>query len=156
MGKVKQEPVEQEEAGDVSIKTEPQSYDEKVEHCSVIAKPMASKKLSKKIYKLIKKSSSHKNYIRNGLKIVQKQLRLGEKGIVVFAGDISPIEIMCHLPAVCEEKDVPYCYTPSRKDIGSAMGTMRGCIMVLVKEHEEYKDLYEEVKSEIKLLGHPL
>ncbi|OWR51060.1 nucleolar protein family A member 2 [Danaus plexippus plexippus] len=156
MGKVKQEPVEQEEAGDVSIKSEPQSYDEKVEHCSVIAKPMASKKLSKKIYKLIKKSSSHKNYIRNGLKIVQKQLRLGEKGIVVFAGDISPIEIMCHLPAVCEEKDVPYCYTPSRKDIGSAMGTMRGCIMVLVKEHEEYKDLYEEVKSEIKLLGHPL
>ncbi|XP_046973182.1 H/ACA ribonucleoprotein complex subunit 2-like protein [Vanessa cardui] len=156
MGKVKQEPVDQEEQGDVSIKSEPQSYDDKVEHCSIIAKPMASKKLSKKIYKLIKKSSGHKNYIRNGLKIVQKQLRLGEKGIVVFAGDISPIEIMCHLPAVCEEKDVPYCYTPSRKDIGSAMGTMRGCIMVLVKEHDEYKELFDEVRGEIKLLGHPL
>ncbi|XP_061723431.1 H/ACA ribonucleoprotein complex subunit 2-like protein [Cydia pomonella] len=155
MGKVKQEPVEQEDM-DTSVKGEPQSYDEKVDHCSVIAKPMAPKKLSKKIYKLIKKSSGHKNYIRNGLKIVQKQLRLGEKGMVFFAGDISPIEIMCHLPAVCEEKDVPYCYTPSRKDIGAAMGTMRGCIMVLVKEHEEYKDLYDEVKSEIKLLGHPL
>ncbi|KAM3957993.1 NHP2 ribonucleoprotein [Aphomia sociella] len=155
MGKVKQEPVEQEDQ-DVTIKTEPQTYDDKVDHCSVIAKPMAPKKLSKKIYKLIKKSTSHKNYIRNGLKIVQKQLRLGEKGIVIFAGDISPIEIMCHLPAVCEEKDVPYCYTPSRKDIGSAMGTMRGCIMVLVKEHEDYKDLYDEVQSEIKLLGHPL
>lgn len=63
---------------------------------------------------------------------------------------------MCHLPAVCEEKAVPYCYTPSRKDIGAAMGTMRGCIMVLIKEHEDYKDLYDEVKSEIKLLGHPL
>ncbi|CAG9138565.1 hypothetical protein JYU34_019254 [Plutella xylostella] len=155
MGKVKLEPVEQTD-GDVSLKTEPQSHEEKVDHCSVIAKPMASKKLTKKIYKLIKKSTSHKNYIRNGLKIVQKQLRLGEKGIVVFAGDISPIEIMCHLPAVCEEKDIPYCYTPSRKDIGSAMGTMRGCIMVLVKEHEEYKDLYDEIKGEIKLLGHPL
>lgn len=80
MGKIKQEPAEVEENTDVSIKTEPQTYDEKVEHCSIIAKPMAPKKLSKKIYKLIKKSSSHKNYIRNGLKIVQKQLRLGEKG----------------------------------------------------------------------------
>ena len=80
MGKIKQEPVDQDEQGDVSIKSEPQSYDDKVEHCSVIAKPMAPKKLSKKIYKLIKKSTSHKNYIRNGLKIVQKQLRLGEKG----------------------------------------------------------------------------
>lgn len=79
MGKVKLEPVEQTD-GDVSLKTEPQSHEEKVDHCSVIAKPMASKKLTKKIYKLIKKSTSHKNYIRNGLKIVQKQLRLGEKG----------------------------------------------------------------------------
>ncbi|XP_045780349.1 H/ACA ribonucleoprotein complex subunit 2-like protein [Maniola jurtina] len=156
MGKVKQEPVEQEDNVNVIIKTELQSYDDKVEHCSVIAKPMAPKKLSKKIYKLIKKSSGHKNFIRNGLKIVQKQLRLGEKGMVFFAGDISPIEIMCHLPAVCEEKDVPYCYTPSRRDIGAAMGTMRGCIMVLVKEHDDYKDLYQEVRDEIKHLGHPL
>ncbi|XP_072935441.1 H/ACA ribonucleoprotein complex subunit 2 [Epargyreus clarus] len=156
MTKIKKEPMEQDDQGDVSVKTESLSYDEKVEHCSVIAKPMAPKKLSKKIYKLIKKSSSHKNFVRNGLKIVQKQLRLGEKGIVVFAGDISPIEIMCHLPAVCEEKDIPYVYTPSRKDIGSAMGTMRGCIMVLVKEHEDYKDLYDEVRGEIKLLGAPL
>ncbi|CAH1641617.1 unnamed protein product [Spodoptera littoralis] len=157
MGKIKLETnVEQEDQADVSVKTEPQTYDEKVEHCSVIAKPMAPKKLSKKIYKLIKKSTSHKNYLRNGLKIVQKQLRLGEKGLVFFAGDISPIEIMCHLPAVCEEKDIPYCYTPSRKDIGAAMGTMRGCVMVLVKEHDDYKDLYQEVRSEIKLLGHPI
>ncbi|KAJ8709563.1 hypothetical protein PYW08_009567 [Mythimna loreyi] len=156
MVKTKKEPVDQDEQGDVSIKTEPLSYDDKVEHCSVIAKPMAPRKLSKKIYKLIKKSTSHKNYIRNGLKIVQKQLRLGEKGLVFFAGDISPIEIMCHLPAVCEEKDIPYCYTPSRKDIGAAMGTMRGCVMVLVKEHDDYKELYDEVRGEIKLLGHPI
>lgn len=80
MGKIKLEHVEPEDQADVSVKTEPQTYDEKVEHCSVIAKPMAPKKLSKKIYKLIKKSTSHKNYLRNGLKIVQKQLRLGEKG----------------------------------------------------------------------------
>lgn len=63
---------------------------------------------------------------------------------------------MCHLPAVCEEKDVPYCFTPSRKDIGASMGNYRGCIMVLVKEHEECKELFDEIKSEIKLLGHPL
>lgn len=79
MGKIKTEPG-QEDQGDVSIKTESLGYEDKVDHCSVIAKPMAPKKLSKKIYKLIKKSSGHKNYIRNGLKIVQKQLRLGEKG----------------------------------------------------------------------------
>lgn len=42
----------------ISVKTEDFSeltYDEKVANCNVIAKPMASKKLAKKCYKLIKK-----------------------------------------------------------------------------------------------------
>lgn len=46
---------------DVSIKTEDFSeltYEEKVANCNVIAKPMASKKLAKKCYKLIKKGTS--------------------------------------------------------------------------------------------------
>lgn len=39
----------------VEVKQEELSYEEKLENVSVIAKPMASKKLAKKIYKLIKK-----------------------------------------------------------------------------------------------------
>ncbi|KAG7190766.1 hypothetical protein KM043_006838 [Ampulex compressa] len=101
------------------------SYEEKLKFINPIAKPMAPKKLTKKIYKCIKKASKHKTYLRNGLKDVQKHLRKGEKGIVVFAGDVFPIEIMCHLPVVCEDKDIPYCYTPSRQDIGTAMGVKR-------------------------------
>nr|CAD7266768.1 unnamed protein product [Timema shepardi] len=75
--------------------------------------------------------------------------------IVVFAGDVTPIEIMCHLPAVCEEKDLPYCYIPSRKDLGTAMGVKRGSLMVLIREHGEYKELYDEVKESIKELPPP-
>lgn len=40
---------------DVTVKTEELSYEEKVANCSIIAKPMASKKLAKKCYKLVKK-----------------------------------------------------------------------------------------------------
>ncbi|PBC29854.1 H/ACA ribonucleoprotein complex subunit [Apis cerana cerana] len=132
------------------------SYEEKLKYTNPIAKPMASKKLTKKIYKCIKKASKHKSYLRNGLKDVQKHLRKGEKGLVVFAGDVFPIEIMCHLPIVCEDKNIPYCYTPSRQDIGTAMGVKRGSLMVLIKEHEEYKDLYEEIKSNMITLSMPL
>lgn len=42
----------------ISIKTEDfteLTYDEKVANCNIIAKPMASKKLAKKCYKVIKK-----------------------------------------------------------------------------------------------------
>lgn len=76
--------------------------------------------------------------------------------IVVFAGDVSPIEIMCHLPAVCEEKDVPYTYIPSRVDLGAAMGVKRGTVSVLIREHPDYKELFDELKEEIRLLPVPL
>ena len=54
MGKVKLEPVDQ-DVSNVIIKEEKLSYEEKLQHVSVIAKPMASKKLTKKCYKLVKK-----------------------------------------------------------------------------------------------------
>ncbi|XP_029171428.1 H/ACA ribonucleoprotein complex subunit 2-like protein [Nylanderia fulva] len=132
------------------------SYEEKLQLVNAIAKPMAPKKLTKKIYKCIKKASKHKTYLRNGLKDVQKHLRKGETGLVVFAGDVYPIEIMCHLPVVCEDKSIPYCFTPSRLDIGTAMGVKRGSLMVLVKEHQDYKDLYDEIKSAMITLSTPL
>lgn len=91
--------------------------------------------------------------MRNGLKDVQTRIRKGETGIVIFAGDVTPIDIMCHLPIVCEEKNIPYCYTPSRTDLGAALGIKRGCLMVLIREHDDYKDAYDECKEEIKNLA---
>jgi H/ACA ribonucleoprotein complex subunit 2 len=46
------------------------SYDEKLKFVSVVATPMASRKFSKKIYKLIKKSSKQKDQLRSGLKVL--------------------------------------------------------------------------------------
>ncbi|XP_028134416.1 H/ACA ribonucleoprotein complex subunit 2-like protein [Diabrotica virgifera virgifera] len=149
MGKIKEE-------ADVSVKEEPQdelSYDEKIANCNAISKPMASKKLAKRCYKLVKKAMKQKTYIRCGLKDVQKRLRKGETGIVLFAGDVWPLEIMCHLPIVCEDKNIPYVFVPSRKDLGAAMGVKRGCLTVLIKPHNEYKDSFDELSEEVKHLG---
>ena len=133
-----------------------QSYEEKLLYVNAISKPMASKKLCKKLYKVIKKASKHKTFVRNGLKDVQTRIRKGETGLVIFAGDVSPLEIMCHMPAVCEDKDIPYCYTPSRADLGSAMGVKRASVMILVRPHDEYKELYDECYEEMKHLPVPL
>lgn len=81
------------------------------------------------------------------------RIRKGETGLVIFAGDVTPVDIMCHLPAVCENKSIPYCYTPSRMDIGAALGVKRGTLMVLIREHEDYKDLYDECKQEMTNLA---
>ena len=73
------------DANDSQVEEGP-SYEEKLKFVSCIAKPMANKKLTKKLYKLIKKGSKHKGFVRNGLKDVQSRIRKGESGLVVFAG----------------------------------------------------------------------
>ena len=35
--------------------------------------------------------------------------------LVIFAGDTSPVEVICHMPCVCEEKGIKYCYIPSKE-----------------------------------------
>lgn len=154
------------------IKDEKALYQEKIRYCCAIAQPMASRKLAKKIYKLVKKgwcwpffcatkrvnhgffsAAKEKTYCRNGLKDVQLRIRKGETGIVVFAGDVTPVDIMCHLPAVCEDHNIPYCFTPSRMDLGAAMGVKRGTLMVLIREHENYQAEFNELKEEIKHLS---
>lgn len=54
MGKIKTESHDVSLA-DVTIKEEELSYEDKLKNVSVIAQPMAPKKLTKKCYKLIKK-----------------------------------------------------------------------------------------------------
>ena len=36
------------------------------------------------------------------------------------------------------------------------MGVKRGCLMMMVREHEDYKELYDEVEAEIKALPPPI
>lgn len=33
---------------------------------------------------------------------------------MVIAGDISPIDVISHIPVACEDHKVPYAYVPSR------------------------------------------
>ncbi|KAL1402933.1 hypothetical protein pipiens_019590, partial [Culex pipiens pipiens] len=80
MGKIKVEKPDAAADVDTSVVKEEDTYDEKLKNANAISQPMASKKLTKKIHKLIEKASKQKSYLRNGLKDVQVRLRKGETG----------------------------------------------------------------------------
>lgn len=130
-------------------------YNDKLAYVSIIAQPMASKKLAKKLFKLIKKASKQKNFLRAGLRDVQMRIRKGETGLCIFAGDVTPVEVMCHLPAVCEDRGIPYGYVLFRQDIAAAMGVRRPCLMALVRKHADYDELYQECEAGLKTLPIP-
>lgn len=136
------------------------SYEEKIKYCSVIAHPLADEKLSKKVLKLVKKASKKKQ-VRRGVKEVVKALRKNAKGICVLAGDISPIDVLTHIPIVCEDQKVSYIYVPSKEDLGASAGTKRptSCMLVLTQpikgtlndeEKAEFNEAYAEVEKKIK------
>ena len=131
------------------------SYEELVALVNVIAKPMAGRKLTKRIYKVVKKAKKAKR-LRRGVREVVKALRKNEKGVVVLAGDVSPIDVVSHIPVYCEDKDVPYCYVPSRRDLGCAGGTQRPTSVVLVQTEKDYEELYQECYRAISSLPLPL
>ena len=40
--------------------------------------------------------------------------------MVVIAADITPAEIVMHLPAICQEKKIPYLFVNTRAELGKA------------------------------------
>lgn len=128
------------------------SYEERCKAVNVISKPLANKKSTKKLHKLVKKASSVK-HIRRGVKEVVKGVRKGEKGLCVLAGDIYPLDVYSHLPVLLEESDVPYLFVPSKQDLGAAASTKRptSCVLIRTPKKEfEAQDLYDTLFKEAK------
>eukprot|EP00467_Chlorarachnion_reptans_P025134 CAMPEP_0114520110 /NCGR_PEP_ID=MMETSP0109-20121206/19384_1 /TAXON_ID=29199 /ORGANISM="Chlorarachnion reptans, Strain CCCM449" /LENGTH=137 /DNA_ID=CAMNT_0001700939 /DNA_START=45 /DNA_END=458 /DNA_ORIENTATION=- len=118
---------------------------------SKIATPLADEKMTKRVYKLVKKAVGAK-MSRRGIKEVVKALRKKEAGVLVIAGNVTPIDVITHVPILCEENDVPYIYVPSKADLGEAGQSKRptSCMFILTpKKDADYLELYEKVKKQI-------
>ncbi|VDD82600.1 unnamed protein product [Mesocestoides corti] len=132
------------------------TFDEKLNYVSVIAKPMASEKLTKRLGKLMKKAKRVR-MISCGVKDVVKQIvKKNSPGILVIAGDVSPIDTVTHIPLICESHNIPYCYVPSRFDLGSSFSSNLNSLCVFIKPHEEYEALYSKCHDAVDSLPLPI
>lgn len=158
MGKKVKEQTNGEENGDktLEIKEERPDYEDLLPLMNAIAKPLASKKMTKRLFKCVKKASKSKKKLVRGVKDVTKALRKKEKGLVILAGDVSPLDTYSHVPIMCEEHKIPYVFVPARIDLGLACQTKRSACVVLVKKDDDYSDLYSELKEIIKEMPLPI
>ena len=51
-----------------------------------------------------------------------KAIERNEAELVVIAGDVSPEEIVMHLPSLAEDREVDYTYVPEKEELGIAAG----------------------------------
>jgi large subunit ribosomal protein L7Ae len=52
---------------------------------------------------------------------VTKSIERSAAKLVVMAEDVSPPEILYHVPLLCEEKGIPYGYVSGKKELGNAV-----------------------------------
>jgi len=123
-------------------------------YISPIAEPIAGEQLEDKLLKLTKKLMKNKN-VKRGVKEVGKSIRKGAKGICVFAADVSPVDVLSHLPIQCENAGIPYTYIRSRLMLGLAASTKRPTSVVLLQTptDEGLESKYNKIFKKIKKLN---
>ncbi|UPL00514.1 hypothetical protein LCI18_011448 [Fusarium solani-melongenae] len=111
------------------------------------ALPVADEKGMKKVYKTIRKAAKN-NTLKRGVKEVVKTLRKSPPsapgytsfpGVVIIAGDISPMDVISHLPVLCEDHNVPFIFVTSRAELGAAAKTKRPTSVVMIMEKADGK-----------------
>lgn len=80
-----------------------------------------SDSLAEKTYNTVEKASDSGDVAR-GTNEVTKAIERNDAELVVIAGNVSPEEIVMHLPALADERDIPYTFVPDKEELGMATG----------------------------------
>jgi len=73
--------------------------------------PLADADLTVALLDLVQQTSNFKQ-IKKGANEPTKCLNRGISEMIILAADAEPIEILLHLPLLCEDKNVPYVFVP--------------------------------------------
>lgn len=106
--------------------------------------PLAPKKLQKEIFNVLTRAAQLKK-IKKGANEATKTLNRGISDLIIIAADAKPLEIILHLPLLCEDKNVPYVFVESQRYIGRSCGVSRPVIAASI-----LKELPPELENEIE------
>ncbi|KAF8323917.1 L30e-like protein [Clavulina sp. PMI_390] len=110
------------------------------------AMPLADENLTNQILDLVQQASSYKQ-LKKGANEATKTLNRGVAEFIVMAADTEPLEILLHLPLLCEDKNVPYVFLRSKTALGRACGVTRPVIAASVTTNEA-----QELSSQIQTI----
>mmetsp|Transcript_6127 Transcript_6127/g.19322 ORF Transcript_6127/g.19322 Transcript_6127/m.19322 type:complete len:127 (-) Transcript_6127:80-460(-) len=117
------------------------------------AYPLADANLSVTILDLVQQACNYKQ-LKKGANEATKSLNRGIAEFIVLAADAEPLEILLHLPLLCEDKNVPYVFVLSKLALGRACGVSRPVISCAVTSNEasQLKDQILTMKDKIEQL----
>jgi len=82
--------------------------------------------------------------VKKGANEATKCIEKGNAQIVVIAGDVTPPEVVVHLPTLCAEKGVVYEFIATKKELGDAIGISVGCAAAAIKNAGNASELLRD------------
>jgi len=118
---------------------------------SVFVKFETPKDLADKAYSLaeIVRDSGK---IKKGTNEVTKAIERGNAVMVIMATDVAPPEILAHIPALCDERNVPYVYVQSKAELGISIGLEKPTASIAIIDVGKGKTICDEIAQAVKAL----
>jgi large subunit ribosomal protein L7Ae len=109
------------------------------------------KEISEAAYEVLRQAS-RTGKVRKGTNESTKAIERGTAKLVVIAEDVTPPEVVAHLPILCEERKIPYVFVPSKDQIGPAIGIDVSTASAAVLDAGEGAQILEQVTQELSRL----
>ncbi|EDK44470.1 NHP2/L7aE family protein [Lodderomyces elongisporus NRRL YB-4239] len=115
--------------------------------------PLADSALTQQILDVAQQAQNLRQ-LKKGANEATKTLNRGISEFIIMAADAEPIEILLHLPLLCEDKNVPYVFVPSKAALGRACGVSRPVIAASVTSNDasSIKNQIYGIKDKIETL----
>ncbi|MBC5792538.1 MAG: 50S ribosomal protein L7ae [Nanohaloarchaea archaeon] len=101
--------------------------------------------LAEQTYNAIEKADDSGKVVV-GTNEVTKAIERNEAELVVIANDVSPEEIVMHLPALADEKDTAFTFVPEKEELGLAAGIGVQSAAIAVTSVGQAEDEIDDVK----------
>jgi len=115
--------------------------------------PLADSELTVAILDAVQQASNYKQ-LKKGANEATKTLNRGITDLIIMAADTEPLEILLHLPLLCEDKNVPYVFVPSKVALGRACGVSRPVVScsILSNDTSQMKSLITDIRLKVEKL----
>ena len=87
--------------------------------------------------------------VKKGTNETTKAVERGNAALVIVAEDVSPEEIVMHLPELAEEKGIPVVFVDTQDEVGHAAGLEVGSAAAAVVDAGDADDDVEDIGEKV-------
>ncbi|KAM0681433.1 hypothetical protein GINT2_000635 [Glugoides intestinalis] len=109
-----------------------------------IAQPLADRDIANEILECTKQQLQDGRLV-SGIKECQKSiLKTKVNGLMVFNASTSPMDLITHIPILCEDRQIPYVFVESKEYLNGFT-----CVLLNISDDKEdvVKKLVEKIKT---------